>query len=145
MIILIDCHYIKVFPHFPWYCNLHTDTYLISELQYPFIGVLECKFNLDELLQVNYELTIMRIKHGFPLQLEKVDLVITYTPAFQMFIQKPLKSLSSKKKKGHNSWTVNVNFTIIEINLYFMVHRTLNTLRKPRKSLFSKRKKAIAY
>ena len=55
MIILIDCHYIKVFPHFPWYYNLLTDTYLISELQYPFIGVLECKFNLDGLLQVNYE------------------------------------------------------------------------------------------
>ena len=55
MIILIDCHYIKVFPHFPWYYNLHTDTYLISELQYPFIGVLECKFNLDGLLQVIYE------------------------------------------------------------------------------------------
>ena len=28
---------------------------LISEIQYPFIGVLECKFNLDGLLQVNYE------------------------------------------------------------------------------------------
>jgi hypothetical protein len=27
------------------------------------------------------------------------------------------------EKKGHNSWTVNVNFTIIEFNLYFMVHR----------------------
>jgi hypothetical protein len=27
------------------------------------------------------------------------------TPAFQ-------------EKKGHNSWTVNVNFTIIELNLY---------------------------
>ena len=38
-------------------------TYLISELQYPFIGVLECKFNLDGLLQVNYELTIMRMKN----------------------------------------------------------------------------------
>jgi hypothetical protein len=102
MIILIDCHYtcIKVFLHFPWYYNLHTDTYLISELQYPFIGVLECKFNLDGSLQVNYELTIMRIKHGFPLQLEKVDLVITDTPAFQIFIQKPLKSLSSKKKRA---------------------------------------------
>jgi hypothetical protein len=102
MIILIDCHYtcIKVFLHFPWYYNLHTDTYLISELQYPFIGVLECKFNLDGSLQVNYELTIMRIKHGFPLQLEKVDLVITDTPAFQIFIHKPLKSLSSKKKRA---------------------------------------------
>jgi hypothetical protein len=55
MIILIDCHYIKVFPHFPWYYNLHTDAYLISELQYPFIGVLECKLNLNGLLQVNYE------------------------------------------------------------------------------------------
>jgi hypothetical protein len=55
MIILIDCHYIKVFPHFPWYYNLHTDTYVISELEYPFIGVLECKFNHDELLHVIYE------------------------------------------------------------------------------------------
>ena len=61
--------------------------------------MLECKFNIDGLLQVNYELTIMRIKHGSPLQLEKVDLVITDTPAFQIFIQKPLKSLSSKKRK----------------------------------------------
>ena len=44
----------------------YTDTNLISELQYKFIGVLECKFNLDGLLQVNYEPTIMRIKkHGF--------------------------------------------------------------------------------
>ena len=34
-----------------------TYTYLFNiELQYPFIGVLECKFNLDGLLQVNYEL-----------------------------------------------------------------------------------------
>ena len=40
----------------------YTDTYLISELPYPFIGVLECKFNLDGLLQVNNEPTIMRIK-----------------------------------------------------------------------------------
>ena len=35
---------------------------------------------------------------GYSLKLEKVDLVITDTPAFQIFIQKPLKSLSSKRK-----------------------------------------------
>jgi hypothetical protein len=34
------------------------------------------------------------------LKLEKVDLVITDTPAFQIFIQKPLKSLSSKRKRA---------------------------------------------
>ena len=62
MIILIDCHYIKGFPPFSMILQFtYTDTYLISELPYPFIGVLECKFNLDGLLQVNYELTIMRI------------------------------------------------------------------------------------
>jgi hypothetical protein len=32
-------------------------------------------------------------------KLEKVDLVITDTPAFKIFIQKPLKSLSSKRKR----------------------------------------------
>ena len=32
------------------------------------------------------------------IKLEKVDLVITDTPAFQMFIYEPLKSLSSKRK-----------------------------------------------
>ena len=34
------------------------------------------------------------------LKLEKVDLVITDTPTFQIFIQKPLKSLSSKRKRA---------------------------------------------
>jgi hypothetical protein len=97
------------------------------------------------------------LKYKIKSKLEKVDLVITDTPTFQIFIQKPLKSLSSKRKWGHNSWTVNVNFTIIKLNLYFMVHRivlkfekiwlsrTLNIIRKPRKSLFSKRKRAITY
>ena len=33
-------------------------------------------------------------------KLEKVDLAITDTPAFQIFIQKPLKSLSSKRKRA---------------------------------------------
>ena len=55
--------YYGCFSRFPWFYNLHTDTYLISELQYPFIRVLECKFNLAGLLQVNYELTIMRVKN----------------------------------------------------------------------------------
>jgi hypothetical protein len=52
---------------------------------------------------------------------------------------------------------LNVNFTIIEHNLYFMVHRivlkyekiwssrTLNIIRKPRKSLFSERKLSLVY
>jgi hypothetical protein len=39
------------------------------------------------------------IKNTF-IKLEKVDLVITDTPAFQSFIQKPLKSLSSKRKRA---------------------------------------------
>ena len=33
-------------------------------------------------------------------KLEKVDMVITDTPAFQIFIQKSLKSLSSKRKRA---------------------------------------------
>ena len=34
------------------------------------------------------------------IKLEKVDLVITDTPAFQMFIYEPLKSLFSKRKRA---------------------------------------------
>ena len=46
--------------------------------------------------QTNIELvTIAR-----DIKLEKVDLVITDTPAFQMFIYEPLKSLSSKRKRA---------------------------------------------
>ena len=69
MIILIDCHYIKVFSTFSMILQF-TYSYLFNiGTQNIFIGVLECKFNLDGVLQVNYELTIMRIKkHGFPLQ-----------------------------------------------------------------------------
>ena len=50
---------------------------------------------------------------------------------------------------------VNVKYTIIKLNLYFMVYSivlkfekiwlsgTLNIIQKPKKSLFSKRKRAI--
>jgi DNA modification methylase len=67
---------------------------------------------------------------AFQWKLEKVDLVITDTPT-------------------------NVKYTVIELNLYLMVHSivlkfekiwlsgTLNIIRKPKKSLFSKRKRAI--
>ena len=56
---------------------------------------------------------------------------------------------------NHNLWTVNVKYTIIKLNPYFMVYSivlkfekiwlsgTLNIIRKPKKSLFSKRKRAI--
>jgi hypothetical protein len=49
----------------------------------------------------------------------------------------------------HNFWMVNVKYTIIKVNLYFMVYSivlkfekiwlsgTLNIIRKPKKSLFS--------
>jgi hypothetical protein len=69
-------------------------------------------------------------------------------------IRKPKKSLFSKKK-DHNLWTINVKYIIIKFNLYFMVYSivlkfekiwlsgTLNIIRKPEKSLFSKRKRAI--
>ena len=52
---------------------------------------------------------------------------------------------------------VNVKYTVIELNLYLMVHNivlkfeniclnhTLNIIRKPKKSLFSKRKRAITH
>jgi len=36
---------------------------LFPELHYPFIKVLECKFNLAGSLQVNKELITRRIKH----------------------------------------------------------------------------------
>ena len=59
------------------------------------------------------------------------------------------------REKGHNSETVNVKYTVIEFNLYLMIHSivlkfekiwlslTLNIIRKPKKSLFSKRKRAL--
>jgi hypothetical protein len=71
-------------------------------------------------------------------------------------VQKPKKSLFFKEKKGHNSGTVNVKYTVIELNLYVMVYsivlkfeknwlsHTLNIIRKPKKTLFSKRKRAIS-
>ena len=52
---------------------------------------------------------------------------------------------------------VNVKYTIIKFNLYFMVYsivlkfekiwlsHTLNIIRKPKKSLFTKRKRAITH
>jgi hypothetical protein len=55
----------------------------------------------------------------------------------------------------NNSGTVYVKYTVIALNLYLIVHRivlkfekiwlshTLNIIRKPKKSLFSKRKRAI--
>ena len=54
-----------------------------------------------------------------------------------------------------NLWTVDVKYTIIKLNLYFLVYSivlkfekiwlsgTLNIYRKPKMSLFSKRKRAI--
>jgi hypothetical protein len=57
----------------------------------------------------------------------------------------------------NNLWTLNVKYTIIKLNLYFMVYSivlkfeniwlsgTLNIIRKPKKSLFSKRKRAITH
>jgi hypothetical protein len=58
--------------------------------------------------------------------------------------------------KGHNPRMVNVKYTVIEFNLYLMIHSivlkfekiwlsvTVIIIRKPKKSLFSKRKRAIA-
>ena len=74
-------------------------------------------------------------------------------------IRKPKKSLFSKRKRAirHNSGTVNVKYTVIELNLYLMVHsivlkfekiwlsHTLNIIQKPKKSLFSKGKRAITH
>jgi hypothetical protein len=57
----------------------------------------------------------------------------------------------------NNLWTVNEKYTLIVLNLYFMVYSivlkfekiwlsgTLNIIRKPKKSLFSKRKRAITH
>jgi hypothetical protein len=68
---------------------------------------------------------------------------------------KNLQILVIDKNPNPNLWTVDVKYTIIKLNLYFMVYSivlkfekiwlsgTLNTIRKPKKSLFSKRKRAI--
>jgi hypothetical protein len=65
--------------------------------------------------------------------------------------------LENRDKKGHISGTVNMKYTVVELNLYLMVHsivltfekiwmnHALNIIRKPEKSLFSKRKRAIAH
>jgi hypothetical protein len=83
---------------------------------------------------VNVNFTIIEFNlyfmvHRIVLKFEKIWLSRTLN-----IIRKPRKSLSSKKKKGHNSWTVNVNFTIIELNLYFMVHRIVLKFEKIWKS-----------
>ena len=67
---------------------------------------------------------------------------------------KNLQILVIDKNPNPNLWTVDVKYTIIKLNLYFMVYSivlkvekiwlsgTLNIIRKPKKSLFSKRKRA---
>jgi hypothetical protein len=63
-----------------------------------------------------------------------------------IIIRKPKKFLFSKRKRliRHNSWTVNVKYTVIKLNLYFMLHSnvwkfeniwlsgTLIIIRKPK-------------
>jgi hypothetical protein len=68
---------------------------------------------------------------------------------------KNLQILVIDKNPNPNLWTVDVKYTIIKLNLYLMVYsimlkfekiwlsHTLNIIRKPKKSLFSKRKRAI--
>jgi predicted secreted protein len=68
---------------------------------------------------------------------------------------KNLQILVIDKNPNPNLWTVDVKYTIIKLNLYFMVYSivlkvekiwlsgTLNIIRKPKKSLFSKRKRHI--
>jgi hypothetical protein len=68
---------------------------------------------------------------------------------------KNLQILVIDKNPNPNLWTVDVKYTIIKLNLYFMVYSivlkvekiwlsgTLNIVRKPKKSLFSKRKRDI--
>ena len=108
----------------------------------------------NNLIQVNVKYTIIKFNlyfmvYSIVLKFEKIWLSGTLN-----IIRKPKKSLFSKRKKGHNSGTVNVKYTVIELNLYLMVHsivlkfekiwlsHTLNIIRKPKKSLFSKRNRA---
>ena len=95
------------------------------------------------------ELNLYLMIHRIVLKFEKIWLSHTLN-----IIRKP-KVPIFYEKKGHNSGTVNVKYTVIEHNLYLMVHsivlkfekiwlsHTLNIIRKPKKSLFSKRKRAI--
>ena len=68
---------------------------------------------------------------------------------------KNLQILVIDKNPNPNLWTVNVKYTIIKLNLYFIVYSivlkfekiwlsgTLNIIRKPKTSLFSKSKMTI--
>ena len=90
--------------------------------------------------------------YSIVLKLDKIWLSHTLN-----IIRKPKKSIFSNRKKGHNSGTVNVKYTVIELNLYLMDHiivfkfekiwlsHTLNIIQKPKMSLFSKRKRAITH
>ena len=87
------------------------------------------------------ELNLYLMVHSIVLKFEKIWLSHTLN-----IIRKPKKSLFSKEKKGHNSWTV------IKLNLYFMLKfekiwlsHTLIIIRKPKKFLFSKRKRLIRH
>jgi hypothetical protein len=55
--------------------------------------------------------------HSIVLKFEKIWLSHTLN-----IIRKPKKSLFSNRKKGHNSGTVNVKYTVIKLNLYLMGH-----------------------
>jgi hypothetical protein len=99
------------------------------------------------------ELNLYLMVHSIVLKFEKIWLSHTLN-----IIWKPKKSLFSKRKRAitHERQMWNTP-TVIKFNLYFMVHsnlwkfekiwlsHTLNIIRKPKKSLFSKRKRAITH
>jgi hypothetical protein len=106
---------------------------------------------------VNVKYTIIKLNlyfmiYSIVLKFEKIWLSGTLN-----IIRKPKKIPIFYEKKGHNSGTVNVKYTVMELNRYLMVHstvlkfeniwlsHTLNIIRKPKKSLFSKRKRAITH
>jgi hypothetical protein len=86
--------------------------------------------------------------HSIVINFEKIWLSHTLN-----VILKPKRFLFSKRKRAVGK--VNVNYTVIKLDLYFMVHSnvwkfekiwlsgTLIIIRKPKKSLFSNRKRAI--
>ena len=63
------------------------------------------------------ELNMYLMIHSIVLKFEKIWKSHTLN-----IIRTPKKSLFSKRKKGHNSGTVNVKYTVIEFNLYVVLH-----------------------
>jgi hypothetical protein len=60
------------------------------------------------------KLNLYLMVHSIVLKFEK-----SWLSHILNIIRKSKKSLFSKRKKGHNSWTVNVKYTVIKLNIEY--------------------------